>query len=162
MQMLQEIGSQEKAQQWVEQRLRNGKKIMGLGHAVYEVDDPRVKVLAPMAEAIAMRTGERRWYDLARRVEEVAKEAFLRIKGKAIPTNVDFYSAVVYQAMGIPLDLFTPVFAMARTAGWVAHIMEERFAEAQEKPVLYRPQADYIGSYCGPDRCEYRPLQERE
>lgn len=162
MQMLQEIGSQERAKPWVEQRLREGKKIMGLGHAVYEVDDPRVKVLAPMAEAIARRTGETRWYDLARRVEELAKDAFFRIKGKTIPTNVDFYSAVVYQAMGIPLDLFTPVFAMARTVGWVAHIMEEKFAEAQEKPVLYRPQADYIGSYCGPDRCEYRPIQERE
>jgi citrate synthase len=161
MQMLQEIGSQERAGQWVEQRLRGGKKIMGLGHAVYEVDDPRVKVLAPMAEAIATRTGETRWYELARRVEREAKEAFLRIKGKAIPTNVDFYSAVVYQAMGIPLDLFTPVFAMARSAGWVAHIMEEKFAEAQDKPVLYRPQADYIGSYCGPDKCEYAPLQER-
>jgi citrate synthase len=63
--------------------------------------------------------------------------------------------------MGIPKDLFTPIFAMARIVGWAAHIIEEKLAEAQDKPQLYRPQAEYVGSYCGPDKCEYRPVGER-
>ena len=162
MMMLEAVGSKERAAEWVTQQLMEGKRIMGLGHAVYEVDDPRVKVLKPMAEAIGRRMGEPRWFDLAQEIERVAKEVFLNYKGKSIPTNVDFYSAPVYNAMGIPKDVFTPVFAMARTAGWVAHIIEERFGEAHGKPQLYRPQADYIGSYCGPDKCEYMPLGERQ
>ena len=161
MQMLEAVGSKERAAEWVTQQLKEGKRIMGLGHAVYEVDDPRVKVLKPMAEAIGKRVGAPGWYELAEEMERVAKEVFLKFKGKSIPTNVDFYSAPVYNAMGIPKDLFTPIFAMARTAGWVAHIIEEKFAEAQGKPQLYRPQADYVGSYCGPDKCEYRPVGER-
>ncbi len=63
--------------------------------------------------------------------------------------------------MGIPRDLFTPVFAMSRISGWAAHIIEEKFAEAQPKPELYRPDADYIGTYCGPQACEYTPIEER-
>lgn len=161
MMMLEEVGSKDRASQWVAQRLREGKRIMGLGHAVYEVDDPRVKVLKPMAEAICRRTGYYHWYELAVEIERLAKEEFRRLKGKSIPTNVDFYSAPTYHAMGIPKDLFTLVFAIARTAGWTAHIIEERLGEAQGKPQLYRPQADYIGSYCGPDKCEWKPLEER-
>ncbi len=161
MMMLEEVGSKERAQQWVSRRLQEGKRIMGLGHAVYEVDDPRVKVLKPMAEAIGRRTGHSHWYELAVEIERVAKETFQRLKGRSIPTNVDFYSAPTYHAMGIPKDLFTPIFALARTSGWVAHIIEERLGEAQGKPQLYRPQADYIGSYCGPEKCEWRPLEKR-
>lgn len=161
MAMLEEIGSKDRAREWVKRKLEEGKKIMGLGHAVYEVDDPRVKVLKPMAKLICERTGHLHWYELAVEVEKVAKETFRKMKGKDIPTNVDFYSAPAYHAMGIPKDLFTPVFAMARTAGWTAHIIEERLGEAQGKPVLYRPQADYIGSYCGPDKCQWKPLEER-
>jgi len=142
MMMLEAVGSKERAAEWVAQQLQEGKRIMGLGHAVYEVDDPRTKVLRPMAEAIGKRAGQPQWYELAVEIERAAKEAFLKLKGKSIPTNVDFYSAPTYNAMGIPKDLFTPIFAMARTAGWVAHILEERFAEAQGKPQLYRPQAD--------------------
>ena len=161
MMMLEEVGSKDRVREWVTRRLEEGKKIMGLGHAVYEVDDPRVKVLKPMAKAICERTGHSHWYELATEIEKVAKEVFQRIKGKTIPTNVDFYSAPTYHAMGIPKDLFTPIFAMARTAGWTAHIIEERLGEAHGKPQLYRPQADYIGSYCGPDKCEWRPLEKR-
>jgi citrate synthase len=161
MMMLERIGSKERAAQWVSEQLREGKRIMGLGHAVYEVDDPRTKVLRPMAEAIGRRLGAPQWFDLAQEVERAAKEAFLKFKGRSIPTNVDFYSAPTYHVMGIPKDLFTPVFAMARVVGWAAHVIEEKLAEAQDKPQLYRPQAEYIGSYCGPDKCEYRPLGER-
>jgi citrate synthase len=161
MQMLEEVNSKGSAADWVAERLNSGKRIMGLGHAVYEVDDPRVKVLKPMADAIGKRVGEPRWYELAAEIERAAKDAFLKFKGRSIPTNVDFYSAPVYHAMGIPKDLFTPIFAIARIAGWIAHVKEEKFAEAQEKPVLYRPQADYVGSYCGPDKCEYTPLGGR-
>lgn len=161
MMMLEEVGSRDRARQWVTERLEAGKRIMGLGHAVYEVDDPRVKILKPMAEAIAKRKGQEHWYSLAVEIERVAKEVFQRLKGRYIPTNVDFYSAPTYHAMGIPKDLFTPIFAIARTAGWVAHIIEERLGEAQGKPQLYRPQADYIGSYCGPNKCEWKPLEKR-
>lgn len=161
MMMLEEVGSKDRVRQWVTERLEAGKRIMGLGHAVYEVDDPRVKILKPMAEAIAKRKGQEHWYDLAVEIERVAKEEFQRLKGRYIPTNVDFYSAPTYHAMGIPKDLFTPIFAVARTVGWVAHIIEERLGEAQGKPQLYRPQADYIGSYCGPDKCEWKPLEKR-
>jgi citrate synthase len=162
MMMLEAVGSKERAAEWVTQQLKEGKRIMGLGHAVYEVDDPRVKVLKPMAEAIGKRAGQPHWYELAVEIERAAKDVFLKLKGKSIPTNVDFYSAPTYNAMGIPKDLFTPVFAIARTVGWVTHIIEEKFGEAQGKPQLYRPQADYIGSYCGPDKCEYTPLAERD
>jgi citrate synthase len=161
MEMLEQIGSIDRVPSWIQNRFKEGKRIMGLGHAVYQVDDPRAGILAPMAEALGKRTGEIKWVELAHRVETVAKETFRQLKGRDIPTNVDFYSAPVYRAMGIPKDLFTPVFAMSRVAGWMAHILEEKFAEAQEKPTLYRPQADYIGSYCGPDVCHYVPFENR-
>jgi citrate synthase len=75
---------------------------------------------------------------------------------------VDFFSAPVYHMMGIPRDLMTPIFAISRTAGWCSHIIEEKFAEAQEKPALYRPQAEYVGQYCGLMGCEYSPAEERK
>jgi citrate synthase len=94
-------------------------------------------------------------------LEKKAKESFKKRKGIDIFTNVDFYSASLYYTMGIPMDFFTPVFALARIAGWVAHILEEQFAGAAEKPVLYRPESNYIGDYCGPDVCEFVPLGNR-
>ena len=75
--------------------------------------------------------------------------------------NVDFYSASLYNYMGIAADLFTPVFAIARVAGWVAHVIEEQFGGAAPKPVLYRPDSQYIGEYCGPDLCEFVPMEKR-
>ena len=88
-------------------------------------------------------------------------EAF-RKKGKTdILPNVDFYSAPVYHIMGIPLDLMTPIFAISRVTGWCAHIIEEKFAEAQDKPALYRPKAEYVGQYCGLSGCTYEPLEFR-
>jgi len=86
------------------------------------------------------------------------KEEFKKRKGQDIYPNVDLYSAPVYHTMGIDPDLFTPVFAISRISGWSAHIIEEKYAEAQPKPMLYRPKADYIGRYCGPEACEYNRL----
>ena len=91
------------------------------------------------------------------RIEEAAQANFAAQGKRGICANVDFNSAPVYYLMGIPLDLMTPLFAVARVAGWCAHIMEEQFADVQGKPALYRPQAEYVGEYCGPMGCVYNP-----
>ena len=161
MKMLLEVGEVERVKPWVAERLRRGGKVMGMGHAVYRTEDPRATILRGIAEKIARRTGDRKWFELTRVIEKTTKEEFRTLKGKEIYANVDFYSASVYHMMGIPLDLFTPVFAISRIAGWTAHIIEEKFAEAQPKTELYRPDADYIGTYCGPQACEYIPVEER-
>ena len=82
------------------------------------------------------------------------------IKKKLYP-NVDFYSGLVYRKLGIPRDLFTPIFAISRVVGWAAHVIEERFAEAAPKPMLYRPKATYVGKYDGPQGCKYIPIKSR-
>ncbi|MBW2073079.1 MAG: citrate (Si)-synthase, partial [Deltaproteobacteria bacterium] len=94
-------------------------------------------------------------------LERVAKEEFRKRKGRDIYTNVDFYSASLYYMMGIPMDLFTPIFAISRVAGWTAHVIEEQFAEAAPKPMLYRPESEYVGEYCGPEVCTFEPLEAR-
>ena len=162
MQMLLSIGDPEKAADFVNAELGAGRKIFGLGHAVYDVDDPRAHILAPMSKALGERLGEPKWYEMSRRIETAAKELFRKRKGADIPVNVDFYSASSYYYLGIPVDLFTPVFAIARVAGWAAHVIEEQFAGAAPKPVLYRPESEYVGDYCGPDVCEFVPLAERK
>jgi len=161
MQMLLEIGSVDNVENYVNNILTTGGVIMGLGHAVYQTDDPRAHILSPMSQKLGEREGDTKWYDLSVHLEKVAKQAFKNKKGREIYVNVDFYSATVYYYMGIPTDLFTPVFAIARIAGWAAHIIEEQFAEAAPKPALYRPESDYIGEYCGPDECVYTPIEDR-
>jgi citrate synthase len=161
MKMLLEIGEVERVKSWVTSRLQRGGKIMGMGHAVYHTEDPRATILRGICVRMAERTGDRHWYELTKAIEAATKEEFKKIKGKEIYPNVDFYSASVYHMMGIPMDLFTPVFAISRISGWAAHIIEEKFAEAQPKPELYRPDADYIGTYCGPQFCEYVPIEKR-
>ncbi len=151
MQMLLSIGSVDKADDYVRDTLEKGGVIMGLGHAVYQTDDPRAHILAPMSKALGERVGDTRWYDLSKALEAKGKAAFKEKKGRHIYVNVDFYSASLYYYMGIAVDLFTPVFAVSRIAGWCAHVLEEQFAEAAPKPALYRPESDYIGDYCGPD-----------
>ena len=135
--------------------------IFGLGHAVYKGDDPRAAILSPMSEALGKRLGDTTWYDISSAVEKKGKEIFKKRKNRDIYVNVDFWSASVYYAMGIPIDLFTPVFAVARIAGWVAHVIEEQFAGAAPEPVLYRPDSEYIGDYCGPEECAYVPIDDR-
>jgi citrate synthase len=162
MQMLLKLGSPEKVADFVNAELDAGRKIFGLGHAVYDVDDPRAHILAPMSKALGERTGDPRWYEMSTLIERTAKEIFRKRKNADIPVNVDFYSASLYYYLGIPVDLFTPVFAIARIAGWAAHIIEEQFAGAAPKPVLYRPESEYVGDYCGPEECEFIPLEERK
>jgi citrate synthase len=161
MQMLLKLSRPDKVAEFVDAELEAGRKIFGLGHAVYDVDDPRAHILAPMSKALGERTGNPRWYEMSTLIEKTAKEVFRRRKNADIPVNVDFYSASLYYYLGIPVDLFTPVFAIARVAGWAAHIIEEQFAGAAPKPVLYRPESEYVGDYCGPEVCEYVPLENR-
>ena len=161
MEMLSEIGSLDKVEAYVNQQFDAGRKIFGLGHAVYDTDDPRAHILAPMSKAMGERSGDTKWYQMSQLLEKTGKDEFKKRKSKDIYVNVDFYSASLYYAMGIPMDLFTPVFAISRIAGWSAHVIEEYFAGAAPKPMLYRPESEYIGDYCGPDVCELEPLKER-
>ena len=161
MQMLLEIGDVDKVDDYVANILDTGGVIMGLGHAVYQVDDPRAHILAPMSQALGKRAGDTRWYDLSKALEVKGKAAFKERKGKDIFVNVDFYSASLYYYMGIAVDLFTPIFAISRIAGWTAHVIEEQHGGAAAKPALYRPESDYIGDYCGPDECAFVPLDKR-
>ena len=161
MKMLVEIGETHRVKTWVSERLQKGAKVMGMGHAVYHTEDPRATILRGICMRLADRVGDRKWFELTKAVEAATQEEFKKLKGKQIYPNVDFYSASVYYMMGIPADLFTPVFAVSRISGWAAHVIEEKFAEAQPKPELYRPDADYVGSYCGPQACPYIPIKER-
>jgi citrate synthase len=162
MQMLLALEHEKDVAGWVRGRLDAGKKIMGMGHAVYKTMDPRARFLKDMARRLGLKTGQSRWPDLSSQIEKTGLEEF-RKRGKTeIQPNVDFYSAPVYHIMGIPQDLMTPVFAVSRVAGWCSHIIEEKFAEAQEKPALYRPQSEYVGEYCGLMGCEYEPLDGRK
>jgi citrate synthase len=161
MNMLLEIGETHRVKSWVSERLQKGGKVMGMGHAVYRTEDPRATILREVCMRLADRTGDRKWFELTKAIEAATQEAFKKLKGKEIYPNVDFYSASVYHMLEISADLFTPVFAVSRISGWAAHIIEEKFAEAQPKPELYRPDADYVGSYCGPQACPYIPIEER-
>jgi len=161
MEMLFKIGSPDKVHDYVNQEFDAGRVIFGLGHAVYDTDDPRAPILVKMIKRMSEITGETRWYDISTLLEKTGKEEFRKRKNRDIYVNVDFFSGSLYYSMGIPVDLFTPVFAVARISGWCAHIIEEQFAGAAPKPMLYRPESDYVGDYCGPDVCEYTPLEDR-
>ncbi len=161
MEMLFKIGSPDKVHDFVNQEFDAGRVIFGLGHAVYDTDDPRAPIMVDMIKKMAEKSGVSKWYDISTLLEKTGKEEFKKRKGRDIFVNVDFYSGSLYYSMGIPVDLFTPVFAVARIAGWCAHIIEEQFAGAAPKPMLYRPESEYIGEYCGPDVCEFTPLEAR-
>jgi len=161
MEMLFKIGSPDKVHGYVNQEFDAGRVIFGLGHAVYDTDDPRAPILVDMIKSMADKTGETRWYEISTLLEKTGKAEFRKRKNRDIYVNVDFYSGSLYYSMGIPVDLFTPVFAVARISGWCAHIVEEQFAGAAPKPMLYRPESDYVGDYCGPDVCEWTPLDDR-
>jgi citrate synthase len=161
MRMLLQLENEKDIASWVKKQLEAGERIMGIGHAVYKTMDPRAKFLKEMGARLGKKLGQKRWHQLSSTIEETAiKELDARGKSFLRP-NVDFYSAPVYHMMGIPRDLMTPIFAISRISGWCAHIMEEKFAEAQEKPALYRPKAEYVGQYCGLMGCEYEPMDTR-
>jgi len=162
MKVLQEIAGEKDIAGWVRRWLDQGKRIMGMGHAVYKIADPRGKYLKDMAYRLGKKFNQEKWHQLSNQLEKVALAEFEKRGYSTIKPNVDFYSAPVYHLMGIPGDLMTPVFAISRISGWCAHIIEEAFGEAQEKPVLYRPKAEYVGYYCGLTGCSYEPVQARE
>jgi citrate synthase len=161
MKMLLELQSEKDVPGWVKARLDRGDRIMGMGHAVYKTMDPRARFLKEMAFRIGKKTGQSRWHELSSQIETAGLEEFKKRGKTEIQPNVDFFSAPVYHMMGISSDLMTPIFAISRVAGWCSHIIEEKFAEAQEKPALYRPKAEYVGQYCGLIGCEYAPPEAR-
>jgi citrate synthase len=132
--MLQEIGTLENVDPFVEDCLAQKKKIMGIGHRVYKVLDPRAPHLKRMAQILSSKLGEPKWIQMSERI------AALMLERKSLHANVDFYSATVYYSLDIPTDLFTPIFAIARTSGWTAHILEQ-LADNR----LIRPQSEYTG-----------------
>ncbi|MBS1911464.1 MAG: citrate synthase [Bacteroidetes bacterium] len=134
MRMLLQIHDPEKAQSWIAEALASKKKIMGFGHRVYRTEDPRATHLRKMSETLGKETGQTQWYEMSRTIEQYV------LAEKGLYPNVDFYSASAYYMMGIPIDLFTPIFAMSRMAGWTAHIIEQ-----QADNRLIRPAADYTG-----------------
>jgi citrate synthase len=146
MKMLLEIGSVDRVESYIKDALAKKKKIMGFGHPVYRTEDPRATHLRRFSKEIGERKGDTKWYDITARVEEVMK------REKGLLPNVDCYSASTYYTMGIPLDLYTPIFAISRISGWTAHILEQ-YAENK----LIRPRAEYIG----PRNVPYVPIGER-
>jgi citrate synthase len=161
MKMLQELRNEQNVAGWVKQQFDSGQKIMGMGHAIYKTTDPRAKYLKQMGERLGKKLGQEQWHRLLTQIEETAVAEFEKRGKTTIKPNVDFYSAPVYHLLGIPHDLMTPLFAVSRIAGWAAHIIEEKFGEAQGKPALYRPSSDYTGNYCGNTGCVYEPMERR-
>jgi citrate synthase len=161
LQVESEVKSLDDIDTWVKNKIDRGEKIMGMGHAVYKTVDPRAKILKQMSSRLARETGHENWYEYLNRIEEVGHRELLARGKSNIRTNVDFYSGSIYAMMGIPTDIMTPVFAISRIAGWCAHIIEEKFAEAQDKPALYRPEAEYVGHYCGVIGCTYESVEAR-
>jgi len=161
MKMLLEIGELDKVELWIKEKLVQGEKIMGMGHAVYKTYDPRAQVLKELSRKLAVKSKDQ-WFDMTEKIETSTISEMKLQKGKDIYPNVDLYSASIYYMLKIPVDLNTPIFAISRVAGWAAHIIEEKFAEAAPKTALYRPKAVYVGKYCGPQGCEYKTLDLRK
>ncbi len=152
MNLLEKIGTPDKAEEIVTAMLAEGKKIPGIGHRVYRALDPRAVSLREMSRQLAQSTGDSKWFDMSEKVQEAADKA-LAAKGKTtLKANVDFYSASVYHMLGIPNDQFTPVFAISRVAGWTAHILEQLGDNR-----LIRPRAIYTG----PRNLTVTPLADR-
>src|SRR5579864_806136 len=146
MKMLLEIQTGDKAEAYVRNLLAQKKKIMGFGHRVYHTEDPRATVLRKMSEELGRRTGQPKWFEMSKKIED------LMIREKKINANVDFYSASAYYVLGIPVDLYPLVFAASRIAGWTAHVLEQY---ANNK--LIRPLAEYTG----PIDLKYVPIDQR-
>jgi citrate synthase len=144
--MLLEIGSLDKVDAFVEDCLVNKKKIMGIGHRVYKTLDPRAPHLRRLAEALTKKLGEPKWIQMSDRI------AAIMLDRKGLNANVDFYSATVYYSLGIPIDLFTPIFAIARTSGWTAQVLEQLSSNR-----LIRPQSHYTGR----DDLKFVPVGQR-
>lgn len=146
MKMLTEIGTLENVEPYIRGKLANKEKIMGFGHRVYRLGDPRAKHLRKMSEKLTQLTGEPQWYQMSEKIEAIVTGE------KNLPPNVDFYSASVYHSLGIDHDLMTPIFAISRVSGWLAHILEQ-----YENNRLIRPRAEYNG----PAKQKYIPVEQR-
>ncbi len=146
MKMLLEIGDVDKVDSWLDEALAAKHKIMGIGHAVYKTEDPRATWLRKYSKQLGEKKGETKWFEMSQRIEKLMQEK------KGMFPNVDFYSASTYYLMGLPLDQFTPIFAISRISGWAGHILEQY---ANNK--LIRPRAEYIGAR---DQ-KYVPISER-
>jgi citrate synthase len=146
MKMLIEIGDMDKVDAWVDKALEEHRKIMGIGHAVYKTEDPRATWLRKYSRHMGEKKGEMKWFEMSKRIEQ------LMLEKKGMFPNVDFYSASTYYLMDIPLDLYTPIFAVSRISGWTGHILEQY---GHNK--LIRPRAEYIGAR----DLKYTPIAER-
>jgi citrate synthase len=146
MNTLEEIGTPDRAEGWVREALAAKKKIMGFGHAVYLTEDPRATHLRRMSRQLGEALNDRGWYDLSERLEAIVRAQ------KSLNANVDFYSASVYHSLGIATDMFTPVFAVSRVAGWTAHVLEQLGNNR-----LIRPESEYTG----PRDVKYVPIAQR-
>jgi len=146
MKMLLDIKTPERAEAWIREALGRKQKIMGFGHRVYRTEDPRAAHLRRMSEELGRKAGQAHWFAMQRTIEDVVK------REKGLYCNVDFYSASTYYVMGIPLDLYTPIFAVSRVSGWCAHVLEQH---ADNR--LIRPRAEYVGAM---DR-KWMPLRKR-
>jgi citrate synthase len=146
MRMLLEIGDPDRADQYIRGAMASKKKIMGFGHRVYKADDPRAAWLRRLSQNLAESSSTRKWYEISERVRTLVQDS------KPLPVNVDFYSASVYYTLGIPIDLFTPIFAISRVAGWTAHVYEQ-YSDNR----LIRPESEYIG----PLDVKYVPIEQR-
>jgi citrate synthase len=146
MRMLLEIQTPENVAPYIHNLLAQKKKVMGFGHRVYHTEDPRATVLRRMSEALGKRTGQTKWFEMSKQIED------LMIREKKINANVDFYSASSYYVLGIPVDLYPLVFAVSRISGWTAHVLEQY---ANNK--LIRPLAEYVG----PTNQKYVPISQR-
>ena len=161
MKMLLDIKTIDNVEPWIKKQISDGKRVMGMGHAVYKTYDPRAQVLKELSKKLAKKTSQD-WFNITERIENVTITEMKKQKSIDIYPNVDLYSASIYYMLNIPMDLNTPIFALSRVAGWSAHIIEEKFAEAAPKPALYRPKAVYVGKYCGPQGCKYEQLDLRQ
>ncbi|RNA70320.1 citrate synthase [Alteribacter keqinensis] len=146
MAMLSEIGDEDKVEEYIHKALENKEKIMGFGHRVYKDGDPRAKHLKEMSRQLTKITGESKWYEMSVKIDEIVTSE------KGLLPNVDFYSASVYHSLGIEHDLFTPIFAVSRVSGWLAHILEQ-----YDNNRLIRPRAEYVG----PDKQAWVPIDKR-
>jgi len=146
MKTLLEIGSVENVESFIRKALAEKRKIMGFGHAVYKTEDPRATHLRQFSKEMGETAGESKWYEMSGKIEEVMR------REKGLYPNVDFFSASTYYMMGIPLDLYTPIFAVSRISGWTGHILEQ-YADNK----LIRPRAEYVG----PRDLPYVPIDQR-
>jgi citrate synthase len=153
LQMLTAIESPDRADAWIRSEMTAGRRIMGFGHRVYKVRDPRAQILGDAAEKMALRTGDRRLLDLTKAVEETTVRVLEELKpGRHLYANVELYAALILHAVDVPSEIFTPVFAIGRTSGWTAHMLEQ-----MENNRLIRPSAVYVG----PFGLKWKPVDER-